>query len=101
MGEGPNEPENWELALARADAAPRCGARRRRDGQPCCAPAMPNGRCHKHGGASTGPKTAEGLERCRDAPLRHGQRSAEARSAAAERASARSFLKQLKGSLKA
>jgi len=31
-----------------------------------------------HGGASTGPKTAEGLERCRKAPWKHGRRSAAA-----------------------
>jgi hypothetical protein len=31
-----------------------------------------------HGGASTGPKTLEGLERCRQAPWKHGRRSAAA-----------------------
>jgi hypothetical protein len=31
-----------------------------------------------HGGASTGPKTAEGLERSRKAPWKHGRRSAAA-----------------------
>lgn len=30
-----------------------CGAKTR-SGQPCKAPAMPNGRCRRHGGASTG-----------------------------------------------
>jgi hypothetical protein len=29
-----------------------------------------------HGGQSTGARTAEGRERCRAAPLKHGQRSA-------------------------
>lgn len=29
-----------------------CGAQSKRSGAPCRAPAMPNGRCHKHGGAS-------------------------------------------------
>ncbi len=38
--------------------APRCGARRKYDGQPCQAPAMKNGRCRLHGGKSTGPKRA-------------------------------------------
>jgi hypothetical protein len=38
-------------------------------------PAMANGRCRKHGGASTGPRTAEGLARAR---WKHGLYSAEA-----------------------
>ncbi len=29
---------------------PKCGAKRRRDGQPCTNPAMKNGRCAIHGG---------------------------------------------------
>ena len=33
---------------------------------------MPNGRCWVHGGASTGPRTPEGLERSRRARLKHG-----------------------------
>jgi hypothetical protein len=38
-----------------------CGARRRRDGQPCEALSVPGKRrCKWHGGASTGPRTAEG-----------------------------------------
>jgi hypothetical protein len=56
--------------------APRCGARTRAGG--CCGqPAMPNGRCRFHGGKSTGPRTAAGLQRSRDARLIHGLRSAE------------------------
>ena len=51
--------------------APRCGAKTRR-GNGCQAPGMPNGRCRMHGGTSTGPRTAEGLERCRTAKLKHG-----------------------------
>ena len=42
--------------------APRCGAKTRA-GCPCKGPAMKNGRCRMHGGASTGPKTAEGRAR--------------------------------------
>ncbi len=57
-------------------AAPRCGARTRA-GCSCRQPAMPNGRCRFHGGKSTGPRTAGGLERCRRARLTHGFRSAE------------------------
>ena len=41
----------------------RCGARRKRDGEPCQAPALANGRCKLHGGLSTGPRTPEGWAR--------------------------------------
>jgi hypothetical protein len=54
---------------------PHCGAGTRA-GHPCRSPAMANGRCRMHGGKSTGPRTVEGLERCRTAPLKHGRRSA-------------------------
>jgi hypothetical protein len=36
--------------LATFAKAPRCGAARKRDGEPCCNPAMKNGRCTLHGG---------------------------------------------------
>ena len=42
----------------------RCGARRKRDGQPCQCPVEPGRRrCRFHGGLSTGPKTMEGRDR--------------------------------------
>jgi hypothetical protein len=40
--------------------------------------AMANGRCRMHGGASTGPRTPEGLARSRRARWKHGLYSAEA-----------------------
>ena len=41
-----------------------CGARRRRDGQPCQARSVPGKlRCKWHSGASTGPRTNEGSAR--------------------------------------
>ena len=61
--------------------APRCGAKTRR-GTACQCPAMRNGRCRRHGGLSTGPKTPEGLERIRRAATKHGRYS---RAAKAER----------------
>ena len=61
-----------------ANAAPRCGARRR-DGGSCHGPAMANGRCRMHGGPSTGPRTPEGLERSRRSNWKHGYYSAEAK----------------------
>ena len=55
-----------------------CGARNKRSGQPCRAPAMLNGRCRLHGGLSTGPRTPEGLARSRRARWKHGGYSVEA-----------------------
>jgi hypothetical protein len=71
--------------------AERCGAKNRR-GKPCQCPAMPNGRCRLHGGLSTGPKTAQGIERIRRARWKHGW-YAEARVEAAR--AARKRAKQL------
>jgi hypothetical protein len=96
VSEAPDEPDGRRDALAAANAAPRCGARRKRTGAPCRAPAMPNGRCHMHGGASTGPRTAEGRERCRAAPWKHGRRAAEAREAARLRGEARRLIAALR-----
>ena len=52
-------------------ASPRCGACTRAGGA-CRQPAMKNGRCRFHGGKSTGPRTAAGLQRSRAARLIHG-----------------------------
>jgi hypothetical protein len=89
MSKAPEEPGGWLYALTAADAAPRCGARSKSNGQPCRAPAMANGRCHKHGGASTGPRTIAGLARCRNAAWKHGGRAEVAREAARLRGEAR------------
>jgi hypothetical protein len=52
--------------------AARCGAKTRR-GTSCQCPGMrTNGRCRIHGGLSTGPKTAEGIERIRQSRTKHG-----------------------------
>lgn len=87
MSEGP--------LAARLARTARCGARTRAGG-PCRCPAMRNGRCRMHGGASTGPRTPEGLERCRRASLKHGLRSAaavaERRHAAAVRRTIRDLI---------
>jgi hypothetical protein len=96
VSKAPDEPGGWRSALAAADAAPRCGARRRQGGAVCRAAAMRNGRCHKHGGASTGPRTEEGRARCRAAPWQHGRRPAEARAAARQRGAARRLIAALR-----
>jgi hypothetical protein len=71
--------------------APRCGAKTRR-GTRCQGPAMANGRCRMHGGKSTGPRTAEGLERSRRARWIHGEYS---RLGAAERRELAALLRYL------
>ena len=95
----PDDPGGWRYALAAACAAPRCGARRKNTGQPCQAPAMLNGRCDKHGGKSTGPRTPEGLERCTKAPWKHGQRDQKTRDSVRERGEAVRLIAALKALL--
>jgi hypothetical protein len=57
-----------------------CGAKARtRGGEPSQAsPVRGKNRCRMHGGASTGPRTPEGLEASRRARWVHGRRSREA-----------------------
>lgn len=76
--------------------ASRCGAKTRK-GSPCQAPAMKNGRCRLHGGKSTGPKTPAGIERIRQAHLKHGMYTKEA---LAEKKQFSSLLKKLRDSTK-
>jgi hypothetical protein len=70
---------NYPLSLAR-----RCGAKTR-SGTLCRCPAMWSERsqrytrCRLHGGASTGPRTPEGLHASKRARYVHGEYSAEAR----------------------
>ena len=73
MSEGERDPMplGWALKLHL-----QCGARTRA-GFACRQPAMPNGRCKMHGGKSTGPRTAAGLERLREARTKHGCASRE------------------------
>ena len=63
---------NTPAPISRALEAPRCGARCKRTGAPCRAPAMQNGRCRLHGGLSTGPRTQEGIRRIKEANTVHG-----------------------------
>src|SRR5271166_734374 len=72
--------------------APRCGAKTRK-GTRCKGPAMRNGRCRMHGGASTGPRTRAGLARSARANWKHGFRSQEAKE---EGKSLREFLQECK-----
>ena len=73
-----------------------CGAKARSNGgKPCQRVACPNGRCHLHGGHSTGPgpTSPEGRYRQKMAPWKHGMYSAEAIT---ERRAFRSMVKQFK-----
>jgi len=70
----------------------RCGAKTRR-GTSCQCPAMKNGRCRLHGGLSTGPKTAAGIEAIRRAHIKHGYYS---RAAVLERRQGRLELRALR-----
>jgi hypothetical protein len=74
----------------------RCGALTRRRSS-CQCPAMKNGRCRLHGGLSTGPKTAEGIERIRRAVTKHGRYSM---AAQAEGRHFRGLLKECRELLK-
>ena len=66
----------------------RCEARTRR-GTLCQRPArLPVGRCKLHGGASTGPRTKDGLARLTEAKIKHGRFTKE------KRAEARRFAEQ-------
>lgn len=50
--------------------SPRCGARTQK-GTACAAKAIPaSGRCRRHGGLSTGPRTAAGIQRIIDGQKR-------------------------------
>jgi hypothetical protein len=95
-----NEPHvSRATQIGFANAASRCGAKRRDSGS-CQQPAMPNGRCRLHGGKSTGPATAEGLERSRKANWKHGHYSAKAKQerleAKMEMSTLRDVLRKLK-----
>jgi hypothetical protein len=91
----PMHPGGLRIGTRRGDlnAAPRCGAQTRSGGT-CRGPAMVNGRCRMHGGASTGPRTAEGLERLRKARTRTGLHTKEMRQLRAEVAEMRRWAKQ-------
>ena len=75
----------------------RCGAKTR-SGSKCQRPAYKvNGKCHLHGGASTGPRTKDGLARLTEARTIHGKFTKE------KRAAARRFAeqgRQMRGELK-
>lgn len=55
------------------NAQEQCAAKSKRSGERCRRPPVPGKRvCYYHGGASTGPKTSEGRQRCSLAATVHG-----------------------------
>jgi hypothetical protein len=58
--------------LSRAEHS-KCGAKTRSGGL-CQAPALTNGRCHRHGGLSTGPRTEAGKAKHRERTKEHMKR---------------------------
>lgn len=100
-GDGPHAKRGWlKNGNPPGDLSQvaRCGAKTRR-GAPCRAPAMANGRCRMHGGCSTGPRTPEGLERCRRANWKHGRYSASAKAERKALRAQRRWLRQCTGML--
>ena len=80
---------------------PRCGARTRKGGFCRAWPVRGRRRCRLHGGMSTGPRTAEGLERSRRARWKHGHYSREALEARArERAMRPSTLEERQATMR-
>ena len=61
---------------------PRCQAKSKRSGMQCRKAAMQDKRvCRSHGGASTGPKTIAGRQRCAAAKTVHGRETRAIRAA--------------------
>jgi hypothetical protein len=74
-----NGARGLDLSRAARDAGGfrLCGAAPRGERHHSCRNvAMKNGRCHLHGGRSTGPRTVEGRKRAQRARWKHGERSA-------------------------
>ena len=63
----------------------QCNAKSKRTGIQCRAPAAKGKtKCRFHGGASTGPKTDQGRQRCAEAKTIHGNETRKARTERAE-----------------
>lgn len=63
----------------------QCNAKSKRTGVQCRAPAAKGKtKCRFHGGASTGPKTEQGRQRCAEVKTNHGNETRKARTVRAE-----------------
>ena len=85
--------EQTILTLGGRITCQRCQAKSKRTKQQCRAPASKGKtKCRFHGGASTGPKTEAGRQRCAQAKTVHGR---ETRAIRAERSQAIARLQAL------
>ena len=74
----------------------RCQATSKRTRDQCKAPAAAGKSvCRFHGAASTGPRTAEGRQRCADARMIHGQSTRAARAEPSEELAVLAELEEL------
>ena len=77
--------EQTLITLGGRVSCQRCQAKSKRTKLQCAAPALKGKRvCKTHGGASTGPKTEQGRQRCADAKTIHGNQTRKARTERAE-----------------
>jgi hypothetical protein len=53
--------DNLKKVRFNIKSSEKCGAKSKRTGKPCQAPAMKNGRCRLHGGKLTGSGAKKGL----------------------------------------
>jgi hypothetical protein len=76
-----NKPEKLLITAGGRIKCHRCQARSSRTKQQCGCPSLKNKAvCKWHGGMSTGPRTKEGIQRIREAHLKHGNDTKEARA---------------------
>ena len=67
--------------FSQSNEVPRCQAKSKRSGVQCRKAAMRGKKvCRTHGGASTGPRTPEGRQRCAEAKTVHGRETRAIRS---------------------
>jgi len=75
------KPEKYLITAGGRIKCLRCEGRSSRTKKQCARPSLKNKRvCSTHGGLSTGPKSKEGIQRIKDAHLKHGNETKEARA---------------------
>ena len=75
------ENDKQTIVLFGSTKVSRCQAKSKRSGEQCRKAAMRGKKvCRTHGGASTGPRTPEGRQRCGEAKTVHGRETRAIRS---------------------
>ena len=78
--------EKYATLFGQDTHAPRCQAKSKRSQEQCKKAAIRGkDKCRMHGGVSTGPRTAEGRNRCASAKTIHGWETRELRKTRAEK----------------